>query len=69
MEELYQIEVRIAKATKETQSKTEKEILLRELRKKKRDLVRLIADIVFQKECDKYSKELDAKKKTEKQKK
>ena len=68
MEELYQIEIRIAKATKETQSKTEKEILLRELRKKKRDLVRLIADLVFKKECDKYSKELAAKKKTEKQK-
>ena len=68
MEELHQVVARMTKATKETQSGTERDILLRELRHKKIELSRQIASIALKQECAKYNKKVAAKKKKQKQK-
>jgi len=68
MEELHQVVARMTKATKETQSGTERDILLRELRHKKIELTREIASLAFKQECEKYNKNVAAKKKKQKQK-
>ena len=68
MEELHEVVARMTKATKETQSGTERDILLRELRHKKIELSRQLASLAFNRECKKYNKKVAAKKKKQKQK-
>ena len=58
----------MAKATNETMAGTERDILLSELRQKKRELTCDIATLAFKQECEKYNKNLSDKQKTETQK-